>query len=136
MAELAQAIGCEESVIQATLDRYNELCDKGVDEDFHKSGHNMVRVAGTRQQPLQSRPKTENGAPRSDAEAEGEVAHVEGEAASGNVSGSMFYDTYPHHIAGVSTGRGLTFGYLLGRRLAGVEEPCRATRYSGRAWTG
>ena len=34
----------------------------------------------------------------------------------------MLADTYPHHIAGVNTGRGLTFGYLLGRRLAGIEE--------------
>lgn len=41
--------------------------------------------------------------------------------ASGNVSGSMFSDTYTHHLAGVSTGRAVTFGYLLGRRLAGVE---------------
>lgn len=42
--------------------------------------------------------------------------------ASGNASGPMLADTYPHHIAGVNTGRGLTFGYLLSRRLAGIEE--------------
>ena len=46
---------------------------------------------------------------------------IPGLYASGNVSGSMFYDTYPHQISGVSTGRCLTFGYILGRRLAGVE---------------
>lgn len=127
VAELAQAIGCEESVIQATLDRYNELCDKGVDEDFHKSGHNMVRVDTPPYYAFEEGSallvsvcglRVNN---KSQVLGEG-YEPIPNLYASGNVSGSMFYDTYPHHIAGVSTGRGLTFGYLLGRRLAGVEE--------------
>ncbi|MFQ7722794.1 MAG: FAD-dependent oxidoreductase [Adlercreutzia sp.] len=127
VAELAQAIGCEESVIQATLARYNELCDKGVDEDFHKSGHNMLRVDTPPYYAFEEGSallvsvcglRVNN---KSQVLGEG-YEPIPNLYASGNVSGSMFYDTYPHHIAGVSTGRGLTFGYLLGRRLAGVEE--------------
>ena len=33
----------------------------------------------------------------------------------------MFNGTYPHHMSDVSHGRCLTFGYLVGRRLAGLE---------------
>jgi predicted oxidoreductase len=47
---------------------------------------------------------------------------VEGLYALGNTSGSLFSDTYPHHLSGVSLGRCLTFGYLLGRHLAGIED--------------
>ena len=42
--------------------------------------------------------------------------------ALGNTSGSMFNGTYPHHMSAVSHGRCLTFGYLVGRRLAGLED--------------
>ncbi|WP_172623395.1 FAD-dependent oxidoreductase [Arabiibacter massiliensis] len=127
VAEVAKTIGCEEAVIQATLDRYNEMCDKGVDEDFNKNPHNMVRVDTppyyvfdegsallTTVSGLRTNDKSEV--------LDGEGAPLGGLYATGNVSGSMFYDSYPHHIAGVSTGRCVTFGYLLGRRLAGIEE--------------
>lgn len=40
--------------------------------------------------------------------------------AIGNVSGAMFANTYPHELSGVSHGRCLTFGYLLGQRLANI----------------
>jgi len=33
---LAEEIGCEPATLRATFDRYNELCEKGVDEDFGK----------------------------------------------------------------------------------------------------
>ena len=42
--EVAEQAGLDAKVVKATLDRYNELCDKGVDEDFHKPAEYMVRV--------------------------------------------------------------------------------------------
>lgn len=42
--EVAEQAGLDAKVVQATLDRYNELCDKGVDEDFDKPAQYMVRV--------------------------------------------------------------------------------------------
>ena len=127
VAEIAKVIGCDEATIQSSLNRYNELCDKGEDEDFHKNPHNLVRVDTppyyvfdegsallTTVSGLRTNDKSEVLNSEGDA--------IEGLFATGNVSGSMFYDTYPHHIAGVSTGRCVTFGYLLGRRLAGLED--------------
>lgn len=46
---------------------------------------------------------------------------IPGLYALGNVSGSMFNSYYPHHLQANSHGRCVTFGYLLGRNLAGVE---------------
>lgn len=42
--ELCAQTGLDAKVVKATLDRYNELCDKGVDEDFHKPAEYMERV--------------------------------------------------------------------------------------------
>lgn len=127
MAEVAKTIGCDEAVIQATLDRYNDLCDKGIDEDFHKSAQTLVRVDTPPYYVFDegSAMLTTVSGLRTNSKSEvldGNGVALGGLYATGNVSGSMFYDTYPHHLAGVSTGRCVTFGYLLGRRLAGIEE--------------
>lgn len=125
--ELAEAIGCDAGTLQATLDRYNELCEAGADEDFGKSSQNMIKIDTPPFYAFDEGPanlSTVNGLRttwKSEVlDEDGQV--IPGLYASGNVSGSMFSDTYTHHLAGVSLGRCVTFGYLLGRRLAGVEE--------------
>ncbi len=45
-AELAQQIGVDPAVLQATVERYNELCGKGKDEDFGKPADKMVSLEG------------------------------------------------------------------------------------------
>ena len=45
-AELAEKIGVDPAVLQATVDRYNVLCAKGEDEDFGKPAHKMIPVEG------------------------------------------------------------------------------------------
>ena len=112
--------------LKATVDRYNELCAKGEDEDFGKnpstllpmdeppyyaieeSGSCLTTVSGLkvneRSQVLSTTGKV-----------------IDGLYALGNTSGSMFFGTYPHHISAVSHGRCLCFGYLVGRTLAGLE---------------
>ncbi len=45
--ELAQAIGVDADTLAATLDRYNELCEAGEDEDFGKSADNLIAYEGT-----------------------------------------------------------------------------------------
>ena len=47
---------------------------------------------------------------------------IAGLYAVGNCSGSMFAGTYPHELNGVSHGRCVTFGYMVGQRLAGLVE--------------
>lgn len=126
VAELAQVIGCDEATLQATLDHYNEMCDAGEDTDFHKSAQTMVKVDTPPFYAFNEGPvnlTTVNGL-RTNARSQvldKNLQAIPGLYASGNVSGSMFSDTYTHHLAGVSTGRCVTFGYLLGRQLAGVE---------------
>lgn len=45
--ELAEPLGLDATTLQATIDRYNELCDKGVDEDFNKDPKYMNKLEGT-----------------------------------------------------------------------------------------
>lgn len=42
--ELAAAIGVEASILQATIGRWNALCDKGADDDFGRPPGTMVRL--------------------------------------------------------------------------------------------
>lgn len=42
--ELAELQGLDADALAATIERYNELCDKAVDEDFNKSAENMVAL--------------------------------------------------------------------------------------------
>ena len=44
--ELAGLIGVDADHLKATVDRYNELCAKGVDEDFGKPAEYMIPVEG------------------------------------------------------------------------------------------
>lgn len=44
--ELAGLIGMDPAVLQATVDRYNELCAKGSDDDFGKPAEYMIPVEG------------------------------------------------------------------------------------------
>lgn len=124
--ELAEKCGINASNLTQTVARYNELCASGEDADFGKKPSDLI--------PLEEGPYyaieesgcclvTVNGL-RIDADSRvltGTGAPIEGLYALGNASGSMFNGTYPHHMSAISHGRCLTFGYLVGRRLAGLE---------------
>lgn len=126
LEELAAGTGINEQNLKATIARLQELHDLGEDVDWgndpgylfdwsagpyyaiEESGSVLVTVSG-----LRITPKSEvidsSGMP------------INGLYAVGNASGSMFACTYPHELSGISHGRCLTFGYLLGKRLAGKE---------------
>lgn len=44
IAELAENVEIDPAALTATIERYNELCDKGVDEDFNKGAEYMVKI--------------------------------------------------------------------------------------------
>ncbi len=46
IGDLAALIRVDPAALQATVDRYNELCKKGVDEDFGKPSQYMIPVEG------------------------------------------------------------------------------------------
>ena len=45
--ELASLINVDSDTLQATITRYNELCENGVDEDFGKPKEHMNKLEGT-----------------------------------------------------------------------------------------
>lgn len=42
--ELAESAGLDPAALKATIDRYNELCLKGLDEDFNKPAEKMIAL--------------------------------------------------------------------------------------------
>ena len=129
LEELAEKMGVNPDAFVASVERYNELCAKGDDEDFHKPADKLSDVT---QPPFyacnegQILLATENGlVVNSDAAVmNGQTKMpIPGLYAVGTCAGSMFHDTYPHHCSGISLGRALTYGWIAGRILSGVDEP-------------
>lgn len=122
--DMAKGCGIDPENLKATVDRLQELYELGEDVDWgndpkflfdwsegpyyavEEAGAVLCTVSGLRITP-QSEVIDASGAP------------IAGLYAIGNVSGSMFAGTYPHELSGISHGRCLTFGYLLGQRLGG-----------------
>ena len=123
LEELAGKLGLPAETFAATVHRYNELCEKGVDEDFGKEGYRMIALdsppyygviqgaqlfctldgirINTNMQVLDR-----NGDP------------IEGLYCAGDCSGGFFAHNYPEYVVGLAVGRSLTEGYLLGEIMA------------------
>jgi len=123
--ELAEKIGVPVDEFVATVGRYNELCEKGEDEDFYK---NPVFMTPVKEGPFYAAKvgtgllAVVGGIHISDdfevLTKDDEV--IPGLYAIGNVSGDMYAYDYPINIQGNSHGRCLTWGKLLGEHLATV----------------
>ena len=124
--ELAEKIGVPAEQLTATVERYNEACAAGVDEDFCKRPELLF--------PIDTPPFYASkvgavllevvGGAKIDAnlqclDAQGEP--IPGLYAIGNAGGDSYAVDYPINVPGNSHGRALTQGYLVGRKLAGVE---------------
>ena len=125
--ELAEKCGIDPTNLANTLERVTELWRQGEDVDWgsdakmfmdyssgpyyalEESGAALVTVSGLRVT-AKSEVINKKGMP------------IPGLYATGNCSGDMFSDSYPHDLNGISHGRCLVFGYLLGLRLSGVEK--------------
>jgi predicted oxidoreductase len=109
----------------AAVQRYNELCQKGIDEDFNKvskrmfplekapfyatkisAGSMLVCLGGLSVDPVTMKVVDEDMNP------------IDGLYAVGNNMGGRILQDYPVTIAGASHGTCLTFGYLVGRKVA------------------
>ena len=114
----------QKNMIEA-VKRYNELAAKGTDEDFNKdarrlfpiekapfyatqisAGSMLVCLGGLAVDPESLRCVDENLAP------------IDGLYAIGNNMGGRIVQDYPVTIAGASHGTCLTFGYIVGRKVA------------------
>lgn len=107
--------------VTATIERYNELCEKGADADFGKDARYMVPIeapyvaasAGTSTIPaiLGGLIVNENGQCL-----DGNFQPIPGLLAAGNASGQFYGGIdYPMDIGGLSVGRAVTSGFVAGR---------------------
>jgi fumarate reductase flavoprotein subunit len=124
--ELAARMNVPGGVLKKTVARYNELVKKGIDEDFGKRKELLFPIekppfyAGL----MKSALLTTTSGLRVNTRLEVLDEHDEplgGLYAVGNVQGDMFAVDYPTVFPGLSHGRCVTFGRLVGLSLAGKE---------------
>lgn len=138
--DLIVALGVDGNVartMKSEIQRYNELCRKGVDEDFGKTPSRMFALetppfyavisdtatAGTADDITKLRLLVTLSGLVTDKNAEviDEAGNpIEGLYAIGNVQGGRFADDYPTTLSGASHACALTYGYLVGRHIAGA----------------
>lgn len=124
--ELAEKLGLPKEQLKATVDRYNELYDKGVDEDFGKEAH---RMSALRTAPFYGAKNcgyvlcTMDGIQidlnMNAVDTEGNP--IEGLYVVGNDSGAYFSATYPNLSTGAACGRTVTFARRAGKIAAGQQ---------------
>jgi len=124
--ELAGKMKVPADALKKTVARYNELVKKGIDEDFGKRKELLFPLekppfyAGL----MKSALLTTTSGLRVNTNLEVLDEHDEplgGLYAVGNVQGDMFAVDYPTVFPGLSHGRCVTFGRLVGLRLAGKD---------------
>jgi succinate dehydrogenase/fumarate reductase flavoprotein subunit len=122
--ELAVKMKVPPAALRKTVDRYNQLVEKGVDEDFGKRKELLFPIkkppfyAGLMKSALlttTSGLRVDNQLRVLDEQDE----PLGGLYAVGNVQGDMFAVDYPTVFPGLSHGRCVTFGRLVGLQLAG-----------------
>ncbi len=119
--ELAEKMGCDPAVLRKTMDRYSELVEKGVDEDFHKPAKFLHPVNGPKYAALRLHPCVVVSFGGLDIDNTARVLKDDGTVipnlyAAGEVAGTGLYGTqYP--TCGTSIGSALFFGRIAGRML-------------------
>lgn len=122
--ELATKLNIPSDTFSATVKRYNELSEKGVDEDFYKDSYRLlplntapyygIRLTGWHLSTMdgiridtQMRPMDAMNEP------------FEGLHVIGDSSGSYFAHTYPNLFTGYANGRTTTFARRVARIISG-----------------
>lgn len=124
--EIAETYGIPSGNLNQTIEEYNRYCSSGSDESFHKDPSELHELTGpfyaTEYTGVASLASMGGLHVNSDSQVldENEVP-VEGLYAIGLSAGDFYANQYSTRFAGNSLGRCLTFGYLVGRLLAGIE---------------
>jgi hypothetical protein len=122
--DLASQMGLDPGIVKAEVDRYNELCAQGYDEDFGKDSRRLY--------PLVEAPYfaykfgsagmlVVMGGLKIDLDLhvlDPENKPISGLYAAGNNMGGRFLVEYPVTVAGISLGTALCFGRLAGKNAA------------------
>ena len=122
--ELAGKIEVPADALKATVDRYNELAHKGVDEDFSKVSSRLFPIE---EGPFYAVPFGDSGMlvliggidcdPDLHA-LDAEKNPAPGLYVAGNTMGGRFLVDYPVTVAGASHSMAMSFGRLAGRNAA------------------
>lgn len=131
LEELLKQLDVDAAEAKKTIDRYNEMCEKGADTDFYKESHflypikqgpfyatklgvGLLAVVGGIHISDDFEVLDENDEP------------VKGLYAIGNCAGDIYAYDYPINVQGNSHGRCLVEGKCLGEQLAGVYDTVKA----------
>ncbi len=125
LEELAEKLDIPAEAFVKTVERYNELCEKGVDEDYGKESHRMtpvdtapfygVRTCAWHLTTLDGcRINTDMQVLREDG------TPIEGLYATGDCTGGFFANNYPNLFTGLACGRTMTFGRRAAKIVASL----------------
>lgn len=125
LEELAEKLNIPSDTFVKTVERYNELCAKGVDEDYNKSPHRMtpvdtapfygIRTCAWHLTTLDGCSINTN---MQVLREDGSV--IEGLYAAGDCSGNFFANNYPNLFTGLACGRSMTFGRHAAKYIASL----------------
>ena len=122
---LAKELGIPYDKLKASVDRYNELCDKGCDTDFGKPAKYMHKIEkapfwGARKH-IRVSAEVSGVVTNENAQALGENGEpIPGLYCAGNLGGPFYGGAdYPFHQTGLSLGRCYTFGMIAARHAMG-----------------
>lgn len=123
LEDLASQMGIPADTFTATVKRYNEMCAAGVDEDFGVPERFLASIDTPPfyAQPIAAITLTVPFGLHVDKNSQvctEEDTPIPGLFAVGNVQGDFFGMSYPVTCPGISHGRALTFGNLVGAALA------------------
>ena len=128
--ELAEGLGLPADKVKATVDHYNELAYAGEDTDYGKEQHRLTPVdtapfygAKNTGYVLCTMDGIQIDTNMNAIDTEGNL--IPGLYVNGNDSGGYFANTYPNLSTGMACGRTVTFGYLVGKYLAGAAPSAR-----------
>ncbi len=124
LEELAEKLNIPVDTFVKTVERYNELAAKGVDEDYGKEKHRLtpvdtapfygIRTCAWHLTTLDGcRINTDMQVIREDG------TPIEGLYATGDCTGGFFANNYPNLFTGLACGRTMTFGRRAAKIVAG-----------------
>ena len=125
LEELAEKLGIPADAFVKSVERYNELCAKGVDEDYGKEKHRLTPVDTAPFYGIRTcawhlttidgcRINTQMQVIREDG------TPIEGLYATGDVTGGFFANNYPNLFTGLACGRTTTFGRRAAKIVAAL----------------
>lgn len=123
LEELADGLGLPRETFLAQVERYNEYCATGEDDEFHKDKRFLLPVKTPPFYGIKNEPYTLciTGGLNVDVRmhvCDSNNDPVPGLYGVGTVVGDMFGDVYDYRVPGINLGGACdTFGYLLGKNL-------------------